>query len=136
MKIRGIHHVGIAVRNLEESVGRWEALFGIQAGPVEELPDQRVRLVHLAFGEGTSIELLSPLGPESPVARFLEKRGEGIHHLTLEVEDLVGVMEGLKKAGLEFTENKPRTGAGGSSIAFIHPKSLNGLLLELREKTR
>ncbi|MBM3284409.1 MAG: methylmalonyl-CoA epimerase [Candidatus Aminicenantes bacterium] len=129
-----IDHIGIAVRNLEESVARWTALFGVKASPVEELPERGVRLVHLCFPGGPVIELVSPLGPESPVARFLEARGEGIHHFTLEVEDIEGMMEHLKKAGVQFTEDKPRAGAGGSRIAFVHPKTLNGVLLELLEK--
>lgn len=136
MKIRRIHHIGIAIWNLEESVARWTALFGLQASPVEELPGRGVRLVHLEFGEGPALELVSPLGAESPLARFLEGRGEGIHHLALEVEDLVNAMDGLGKAGLQFIDHKPRSGAGGSRIAFVHPKSLNGVLLELKEKIK
>ena len=134
MKVIAVHHIGIAVRNLEESLARWEALFGVNAGPLEELPERGVRLVHLCFSEGPAIELVSPLGPESPVARFLETRGEGIHHFTLEVEDIEGVMEHLKKAGLQFTEDRPREGAGGSRIAFVQPKTFHGVLLELRER--
>jgi len=134
MKIKRVHHIGIAVRNLEESLTRWAALFGVNASPVEEILDRGVRLAHLEFGEGPALELVSPLHAGSAVARFLEGRGEGIHHLTLEVEDLEGIMGYLKKSGLQFIDEKPQTGAGGSCIAFIHPKSLNGVLLELREK--
>lgn len=134
MKIRGIHHIGIAVKNLEESIIRWQNLFGGKAGHFEEIPERGVKLAHLAFGEGPALELVSPLGKDSPVAHFLEKRGEGIHHLTLEVEDLESLMVWLKNAGLEFTDEKPRRGAGGSLIAFVHPQTLNGVLLELREE--
>ncbi len=134
MKVKGIHHIGVAVKNLEESLARWQSLFAVEAGSLEEIPERGVRLTHLAFGQGPSLELVSPLGSDSPVARFLEKRGEGIHHLTLEVENLESVMEWLKGAGLTFTDEKPRRGAGGSLVAFVHPQSLNGVLLELREE--
>jgi len=134
MKVKGIHHIGVAVKNLEESLARWQSLFAVEAGSLEEIPERGARLTHLAFGQGPSLELVSPLGSDSPVARFLEKRGEGIHHLTLEVENLESVMEWLKGAGLTFTDEKPRRGAGGSLVAFVHPQSLNGVLLELREE--
>lgn len=134
MKVKSIHHIGVAVRNLEESASRWAALFGAESGAVEEIPERGVRVIHLHFPEGPAVELVSPLGEQSAVAKFLEKRGEGIHHFSLDVEDIEGAVEMLKKAGLELTTDRPRAGAGGSLIVFVHPKSLNGVLLELREK--
>jgi methylmalonyl-CoA/ethylmalonyl-CoA epimerase len=134
MKIKAIHHIGIAVENLEESASRWAALFGAKRGVIEEIPERGVRVISLHFAEGPAIELVSPLGRQSAVAKFLEKRGEGIHHFTLEVEDIESTMERLKKAGLELTTDRPHKGAGGSLVIFVHPKSLNGVLLELREK--
>ncbi|MDH7512173.1 MAG: methylmalonyl-CoA epimerase [Clostridiales bacterium] len=134
MKIRGIHHIGVAVRNLEESASRWAALFGAERGAVEEIPERGVRVIPLHFPEGPAVELVSPLGEQSAVARFLEKRGEGIHHVTLDVDDIEDAVEKLRKAGLEFITERPQEGAGGSLIIFVHPKSLNGVLLELREE--
>jgi methylmalonyl-CoA/ethylmalonyl-CoA epimerase len=134
MKVRAIHHIGIAVKNLEESVSRWAALFGAECGAIEEIPERGVRVINLHFPEGPAVELVSPLGAPSAVAKFLEKHGEGLHHFTLEVEDIEDTVEELKKAGLELTMDRPRAGAGGSLVVFVHPKSLNGVLLELREK--
>jgi len=134
MKIKGIHHLGIAVNNLEDSLARWAALFGTRTGAVEEAPDRGVRMAHLHLPEGPEIELLAPLGKNSPVARFLAGRGEGLHHFTLEVEEIEAVITELGRAGLEFVSEIPQAGAEGSRIAFIHPRSLNGVLLELRER--
>lgn len=133
MKVKAIHHIGVAVKNLEESASRWAALFGAGRGAVEEIPERGVRIIQLHFPGGPAVELVSPLGGQSAVAKFLEKHGEGIHHFALEVEDIEGTVEVLKKAGLELTTDRPQAGAGGSLIVFVHPKSLNGVLLELRQ---
>jgi methylmalonyl-CoA/ethylmalonyl-CoA epimerase len=133
MRTAGLDHIGIVVRDLEAGRSRWAALFGVRPGPVEELQDRGVRLVKLSFPEGPAVELLSPLGESSPLARFLEERGEGIHHLCFEVKDLEAMMRELRKAGLRFVSDQPQKGAGGSLIAFVHPRSLSGVLLELKE---
>lgn len=133
MKIKAVHHIGIAVENLEESASRWAALFGAKRGAVEEIPERGVRVIQLHFPEGPAVELVSPLGGQSAVAKFLEKRGEGIHHFTLEVEDIEDAVEQMKKAGLALTTDRPGAGAGKSLVVFVHPKSLNGVLLELRQ---
>jgi methylmalonyl-CoA epimerase len=133
MKIKGVHHIGVAVSDLEGSLSRWAALFGVVGGPIEEVPERGVRLAHLRFAEGPEIELVAPLGEESPVARFLESRGEGIQHITLEVDDLAAAMKDLGQAGLRFLSAAPQEGSGGSWVAFAHPKGLNGVLLELRQ---
>jgi methylmalonyl-CoA/ethylmalonyl-CoA epimerase len=133
MTIKTIDHIGIAVRDLEKSQARWAALFGAISGPVEELEERGVRLVKLNFPEGPSVELVSPLGDVSPLTKFLTDRGEGIHHFCFEVEDIGTMMEKLKEAGLEMASDKPQKGVAGSLIAFIHPRSLNGVLVELRE---
>jgi methylmalonyl-CoA/ethylmalonyl-CoA epimerase len=133
MKIKGIHHIGIAVRNLGESLAGWTRLPGSRSSAVEEAPERGVRLAHIQFPEGPLIELLEPLGIDSPLARFLAERGEGIHHFTLEVEEIEAVIAELRRAGLQFVSEIPQSGAGGSRVAFIHPRSLNGVLLELRE---
>lgn len=133
MKVKGVHHIGIAVRDLEESLGRWSALFAAEAGPIEEIPERGVRLAHLRFAEGPEIELVAPLGDASPVAKFLESRGEGIQHLTLEVDDIEMAMVELSRAGLRFVSDAPQTGAGGVLVAFVHPRSLSGVLVEIRQ---
>lgn len=133
IKFKGIHHIGIAVSNLEESLAKWAALFGAVPGPIEEIPEKGVRLVHLRFAEGSQIELLAPLGEASPVAKFLESRGEGVQHFTLEVDDIEAALSELTRAGLQFVPEKPQTGAGGAQVVFIHPRSLNGVLVEIRQ---
>jgi methylmalonyl-CoA/ethylmalonyl-CoA epimerase len=133
MTILGIHHIGVAVRNLEEAVSRWTELFGAGASPVEENPARGVRLAELRFGEGPAVELVTPLGEASPVARFLETRGEGIHHLAFEVDDIDASMAELRQAGLAFISETPQAGAGGSLVAFIHPRTLGGVLVEIRQ---
>jgi methylmalonyl-CoA/ethylmalonyl-CoA epimerase len=136
MTIRGIHHIGVAVRNLEEARSRWAALLSAVAGPVEENPARGVRLAELRFTEGPAVELVAPLGEASPVARFLEARGEGIHHLAFAVDDIDAAMAELRGAGLSFVAETPQAGAGGSRVAFIHPRSLDGVLVELRQSPR
>jgi methylmalonyl-CoA epimerase len=133
MKVKRVHHIGIAVRDLEESLKRWSALFAAEPGPIEEIPERGVRLGHLRFAEGPEIELVAPLGAASPVAKFLESRGEGIQHFTLEVDDIETAMDELSRAGLGFVSDTPQTGAGGVLVAFIHPRSLNGALVEIRQ---
>jgi len=133
MKVKGIHHIGIAVRDLEESLQRWTALFGAHGSPIEEIPERGVRLAHLRFVEGPEIELIAPLDDASPVAKFIESRGEGIHHFTIEVDDIGTALRDLSRAGLQFVPDAPQKGAEGVLIAFVHPKCLNGVLLELRQ---
>jgi methylmalonyl-CoA/ethylmalonyl-CoA epimerase len=133
MKVKGVHHIGIAVRDLEESLRRWSALFAAEQSPIEEIPERGLRLARLRFAEGPEIELVAPLGDASLVAKFLESRGEGIQHFTLEVDDIKTAMGELKAAGLQFVSDTPQIGAGGVLIAFVHPRSLNGVLVEIRQ---
>lgn len=133
MRIERIDHIGIAVRDLEESLARWEELLGVKARKIEEIKERGVRLVHLDLEKGPSVELVSPFGDESPLAKFIEERGEGIHHFCFKVKDIEKVMEELKKKGIQFVQEKPQKGAEGSLIAFIHPASLNRVLIELKE---
>jgi methylmalonyl-CoA/ethylmalonyl-CoA epimerase len=133
MKFLGIHHIGIAVYNLEEGLARWKGLFGAVPGPIEKIPERGVRLAHLRFAEGSQIELLAPLGEASPVAKFIESRGEGIQHITLEVDDIEAAVSELIRAGLRLVSEKPQAGAGGAQVVFIHPRSLNGVLVEIRQ---
>jgi methylmalonyl-CoA epimerase len=133
MKVKGVHHIGVAVRDLEAAVKRWAALLGGQAGPIEELPERGVRLAHLRLAQGTEIELITPLGADSPVARSLDTRGEGIHHFTVDVADIDAAVAELRSAGLRLVSDTPQRGAGGIPVAFVHPHSLNGVLLEIRQ---
>jgi methylmalonyl-CoA epimerase len=133
MRVRGVHHIAVAVRNLEESLSRWAVLFGARRSTIEDLPERGVRLAHLRFVEGPEIELIEPLGDASPVAKFLESRGEGIQHFTFEVDDIAKAMRDLSRAGLKFVSDAPQKGAEGDLVAFVHPKCLNGVLVELRQ---
>lgn len=123
----GINHIGIAVKSLAEAKKFWCDQLGLKVSHEEEVPDQRVRVAILENG----IELLEPTSPDSPVAKFIEKRGEGLHHLTLQAGNLAERLKELKVAGVNLIDEKPRVGAGGAGIAFVHPKSTGGVLLEL-----
>ena len=127
-----IDHVGIAVKNLDEAVKVWEGL-GLRVDEIEEVPDQKVRTAIIHVGE-SRIELLEPTSEDSPIAKFIAKRGEGIHHLALGVDDIEAHLEELKERGYLLIDEKPRIGAGGAKIAFVHPKAVTGVLLELCER--
>ena len=127
-----IDHVGIAVKNLEEAIKVWEGL-GLKVDEIEEVPDQKVRTAIIHVGE-SRIELLEPTAEDSPIAKFIAKRGEGIHHLALGVDDIEKHLEELKAKGYRLIDEKPRSGAGGAKIAFVHPKAVTGVLLELCQR--
>ncbi|MFA4641356.1 methylmalonyl-CoA epimerase [Pyrococcus kukulkanii] len=127
-----IDHVGIAVKNLDEAIKVWEGL-GFKVEEVEEVPDQKVRVAVIKVGE-SRIELLEATSEDSPIAKFIEKRGEGIHHLAIGVENIEAKLEELKEKGYRLIDEKPRIGAGDAKIAFVHPKSVTGVLLELCER--
>ncbi|WP_297521487.1 methylmalonyl-CoA epimerase [Thermococcus sp.] len=129
---RKIDHVGIAVKNLDEAIKVWEGL-GLKVDEIEEVPDQKVRTAIIHVGE-SRIELLEPTSEDSPIAKFIAKRGEGIHHLALGVDDIEAHLEELKEKGYRLIDEKPRIGAGGAKIAFVHPKAVTGVLLELCER--
>ncbi|WP_457751589.1 methylmalonyl-CoA epimerase [Thermococcus sp.] len=130
--IKRIDHVGIAVKNLEEAMKVWEGL-GLKVDEVEEVPDQKVRTAIIHVGE-SRIELLEPTAEDSPIAKFIAKRGEGIHHIALGVDDIEEHLEKLKEEGYRLIDEKPRIGAGGAKIAFVHPKAVTGVLLELCQR--
>jgi len=136
MGIKRIDHIGIAVKNLEESLKRWIELFGAKVGVVEEIMERRVKVAHLEFEDGSAVELVASLGKDSPIEKFIEEKGEGIHHLSFEVEGIEELMEELKNQGIQFVQERPQKGAEGSRIAFIHPRNLKGVLLELKEKSQ
>lgn len=127
-----IDHVGIAVNSLREAVPQWSAILGQPPSGEETVPSEGIRATF--FGEGSGrIELLTPLTPESPIARFLDRRGPGIHHVCVRVDDLEVALAGAEAAGAEAIPPRIRLGAGGARIAFLHPRSLKGVLLEMRE---
>jgi methylmalonyl-CoA/ethylmalonyl-CoA epimerase len=125
-----IDHIGIATRELQEGLAVWRDALGLKVDATEEVAEQGVRVAMLQIGE-THVELLEPLRPDSPVARFLEKRGPGIHHIAVEVKDIRASLAELKSKGARLVDETPRVGAGGCLVAFVHPASTNGVLLEL-----
>lgn len=127
-----IDHLGIAVRSLDDALRFYRDALGLSPSVPEEVPGEGVRVVFLPMGE-SRLELLEPLGPDSPVARFIEKRGEGIHHVCLRVSSLDEALAALKARGVSLIPPETRVGAGGRRIAFVHPRSAGGVLIELKE---
>ena len=132
--LNGIDHLGIAVRSLEEGLRIWRDALGLPAGVPETVEEQGVRTIFLPVG-GTRLELLEPTGPDTPVGRFLERHGPGMHHVCFRVPDLEAALERLKRSGVRLIDGEPRAGAGGARIAFVHPAGTGGLLVELKEVT-
>lgn len=129
-----IEHIGIATRGLDDALGFWRDALGLELQEVEEVAEQGVRVAMLPIGE-TRVELLEPTSEASPIAKFLEKRGAGLHHIAVRVDDIGATLKRLKEQGLRLIDEVPRRGAGGCLVAFIHPSSANGVLLELVEHT-
>ncbi|MGH9902121.1 MAG: methylmalonyl-CoA epimerase [Pyrinomonadaceae bacterium] len=129
-----IEHIGIATHSIEESLAFWRDALGLRVVETEEVAEQGVRVAMLPVGE-PRVELLEPTGPTSPVAKFLDKRGAGIHHIAVRVDDIRATLARLKEQGARLIDETPRTGAGGCLVAFIHPSAAGGVLLELVEHT-
>ncbi|MBA3806441.1 MAG: methylmalonyl-CoA epimerase [Acidobacteria bacterium] len=129
-----IEHIGIATRSLDDAIGFWRDALELDVVATEEVAEQGVRVAMLPIGE-TRVELLEPTSDASPIARFLEKRGAGVHHIAVRVDDIRATLARLKEQGLRLIDEVPRVGAGGCLVAFIHPSSANGVLLELVEHT-
>ena len=127
-----IEHIGVAVKNIKDSLHIFQDIMGMECSGIEEVEEQKVKTACLPVGE-SKIELLESTSPEGTIAKYIEKRGEGIHHIALEVDDLNAVLTDLKKKGVELIDREPRYGVGGTKIAFLHPKSTNGVLIELCE---
>ncbi len=125
-----VDHIGIATRQLDEALTLWRDALGLEIDSIEEVPEQGVRVAMMPIGE-SRIELLEPLSQNSPVGKFLEKRGPGIHHVAISVTDIQAALAQLKQMGTRLIDETPRLGAGGCLVAFIHPSSANGVLLEL-----
>jgi len=129
---RKIDHVAIAVRSIEAARSVYSGVLGLGPGTIEEIPEQRVRAALLPVGE-SRIELLEAAGEGSPIAAFLDKRGEGLHHICFEVDDLDAEITRLRAAGMRLVDQAPRTGAGGCRITFLHPSGTSGVLIELSQ---
>jgi methylmalonyl-CoA/ethylmalonyl-CoA epimerase len=125
-----IDHIGIATRGIEESLGFWRDALGLEVRHTETVEEQGVRVAMLPVGE-PRVELLEPTGPDTPVARFIEKRGPGIHHVAVRVADIRAALARLKAEGARLIDEEPRVGAGGCLVAFVHPAASGGVLLEL-----
>ncbi len=132
MKPTHIEHIGIAVRNLDAAIRYYENILGLKCYAIEEVKDQHVKTAFFMVGQ-TKIELLESTDPEGPVGRFIEKRGEGIHHIAFAVKDIKGCLEEVQEKGVSLIDAMPRRGAEGLDIAFLHPKSTFGVLTELCE---
>lgn len=132
MSERILDHVGIAVTTLDDAIPLWEGLLSTPATGREVVTSQGVEVAFLAAGDA-SVELLAPVRPNSPVAQFLERRGPGIHHIAFRVPDLMAAIESLREEGFALIDETPREGSHGRRIAFLHPRSVNGVLVELLE---
>ena len=130
--IKKLDHVCIAVSNIQESLKTFENLLGIKAGPVREIPDQAVKATMIMVG-GAEIELIEPTKPDTGVAKFLEKKGEGIHHVCFEVDDVDKELQSLAARGFDLIDKQGRKGLAGKA-GFIHPRSTKGVLVELAQK--
>ena len=132
MKIKGVHHIAVAVDDIEKYSKIFKMLFGIDAGDIEPNKANSVSLSFVDFNN-CEVEFLEPLDEKSSIAKFLAKRGPGIHHFCVQVEDIHQALRELKEKNIELIDEVPRQGAGGSLIAFIHPESAGGILIELKQ---
>jgi len=126
-----IDHIGVAVSSIDDAVKLYRDGLGLKIGEIETVEAERVKVAMIAVGE-SRIELLEPTGSEGAIAKYIEKRGEGIHHLALEVSDIQGMLKVLKEKGVPLIDTEPRIGAGGARVAFLHPKAAK-VLIELVE---
>jgi methylmalonyl-CoA epimerase len=131
--IKKIDHIGIAVKDLNETTRFYRENLGLEIEAVEEIKEQKAKVAIIPIGEGR-IELLQSTNLDGPIAKFIEKRGEGIHHIALEVERIEETLQKMKKKGVQLVDQKPRIGANRMKIAFLHPRSTKGVLIELCEK--
>jgi methylmalonyl-CoA epimerase len=128
--VKGVHHVGVAVADLDEAISSYERLFGAELAGRETQDEQGVEAASLRIGSG-HVELLAALAPDSPVGRFLAKRGPGMHHIAYEVEDLPAELDRLRGQGVRLIDAQPRRGLFGTEVAFVHLESVHGVLSEL-----
>jgi methylmalonyl-CoA/ethylmalonyl-CoA epimerase len=130
-----INHLGIATTGIDEALKFWQDALGLENVHTEVVEEQQVRVAMLPLGE-SRIELLEPTSEDSPISKFLEKRGGGIHHIAVEVDDIVTALQNLKNKGMRLVDETPRIGAENCLVAFVHPSSANGVLLELVQTRR
>jgi len=130
-----LDHIGIAVGDLSQALAFYRDALGLEVEPPEDVPSQRVRAHFVPVGEAT-IELLEPTSADSPIAKFIEKRGPGVHHVTLRVDDIRDTLGRLKARGVRLIDEAPREGAEGALIAFVHPASTHGVLVELKQRLK
>lgn len=133
--ISKIDHLGIAVSCLEESKMFYEGVLGLKVTGIEEIAEQKVKVAFIPLGD-SKIELLESTDQEGPIAKYIEKRGQGIQHMALRVDNLEEALKTIHAKGIRLIDEKPRYGAGGAKIAFLHPKDTNGVLIELCEKNK
>jgi methylmalonyl-CoA/ethylmalonyl-CoA epimerase len=133
MNLTHIEHIGIAVKNLDEAIKFYEDVLGLKCYSIEAVDDQKVKTAFFKVGQ-TKIELLESTEPEGPIGKFIEKRGEGIHHIAFATDDLEKALKELSQKEIKLIDEKPRKGAEGLNIAFLHPKNTFGVLTELCEK--
>lgn len=133
MKALKVDHVGIAVKNLDETLKFYTDVLGLELHGTEVVEEQKVKVAFLPVGD-TEIELLESTSPDGPIAKFIEKNGEGIQHLAFKVDNIEEAIAHMQEKGLRMIDEKPRYGAGGAKIAFVHPKSSNRVLVELSER--
>lgn len=131
--IEKIDHIGIAVRSIEKTSELFSNILGLKVAGEEIVEEQKVKVAFLPLGD-SELELLESTSPEGPIAKFIEKKGEGIQHIAFRVDNIEKALEKLKKEGVRLIDEKPRYGAGGAKIAFLHPKDTNGILIELSER--
>ena len=132
MKLSHIEHIGIAVNNLNEAIPYFENILGLKCYAIEEVKDQKVKTAFFKVGQ-TKLELLESTSAEGPIAKFIEKRGQGIHHLAFALEDIENALHEVEEKGIKLIDQQPRKGAEGLDIAFLHPKSTFGVLTEFCE---
>lgn len=133
--MKRIAHIAIAVKDLQASKDLFGRLLGAQPSHEEHVPQQAVSTAMFQIGE-TAVELIEGTNPDSPVSKFIGKRGEGIHHISFDVEDVVREMDRLRRAGFQFVDDQPGPGADGTLVAFLHPRTTNGVLIEISQKRR
>jgi methylmalonyl-CoA epimerase len=132
----GMDHIGVAVKSIDDAIRVYRDMLGFKLEGVHTLTERKVKVAFFSTGGETKIELVEPLDCESTIAKFLETRGEGIHHFAVEVKDIEATLAGLKQKNVTFIDEAPKAGAEGKRIAFIHPKSTKGVLMELVEKPK
>jgi len=132
MKILGTDHIGIAVKSITQSIEFYRRGLGLELGGIEEVPDRHLKVGFIDTGN-TRLELIESTSEESAIAKYIAKKGEGIHHICLLVDDIKAVLDRLKAEGFKLIDDEPRSGAEGTKVAFVHPKAANGVLIELKQ---